>query len=226
MAALGAYNRWLHERFDRFLGQRVLEVGSGIGNQTQYLTARAGVVAAEPDPRYVRELQRRFEDHAQVRVVGVGFPLSEPDRADLQAERLDTVVCMNVLEHIEDDRRTLDDLASVLPPGGRLVLVVPAMPGLYGSLDRALGHFRRYDRAGLMALVSAAGFVVQEARFLNRPGVAGWWLNARLLRRRLLPAMQLRLFTWLMPLLRLEARQTPRFGLSLLVLATKGRGGE
>jgi glycosyltransferase involved in cell wall biosynthesis len=221
MAGLTAYNKWLHDRFDAFLGTRILEVGSGVGNQTRYFADRERVVASDIEAHYLRELRRRFDDKAHVRVASFSFPLSDADRADLRAEHIDSIVCMNVLEHIKEDRETLSDFASVLDPGGRMVLLVPSMPSLYGTLDEALRHFRRYDKAGLRQLVTCCGFDVQEIRFLNRLGVAGWWLNSRLLKRRVLPRGQLAAFKWFMPLLRLEEKNPPSFGMSLLVLATR-----
>jgi glycosyltransferase involved in cell wall biosynthesis len=221
MAGLSAYNKWLHDRFDAFLGQRVLEVGSGVGNQTRYFADRERVVASDIEAHYLRELRRRFEDKANVRVASFHFPLNDRDRADLRQEAIDSIVCMNVLEHIEHDRETLSDFASVLPDGGRLVLLVPAMPALYGTLDRALLHFRRYDRDQLAALVTSCGFEVRDIRYLNRLGVVGWWLNSRVLKRRVLPKGQLAAFKWLMPLLKREERQPPGFGMSLLVMATR-----
>ena len=221
MAGLSAYNKWLHDRFDSFLGRRILEVGSGVGNQTRYFVDRERVVASDIEPHYLRELRRRFADETHVRVASFSFPLSDADRADLRGERLDSIVCMNVLEHIESDRETLVDFASVLSPGGHMVLLVPAMPALYGTLDRALLHFRRYERDSLARLVTDAGFDVREIRFLNRLGVAGWWLNSRVLKRTVLPKGQLAAFKWLMPLLKREETHPPSFGMSLLVLAVK-----
>ena len=104
MEGLAAYNRWLHDRFDAFLGRRVLEVGSGVGNQTRYFADRERVIASDIEPHYLRELRRRFEDTANVRVASYHFPLAEADRTDLRGERIDSIVCMNVLEHIEAGR--------------------------------------------------------------------------------------------------------------------------
>jgi hypothetical protein len=84
-----------------------------------------------------------------------------------------------------------------------------------------LNHFRRYDRVELERLVRDAGFDIEATCFLNRLGVFGWWLNSRVLRRRVLPRGQLRLFKWMLPLLRFEERRPPSFGMSLLVLARK-----
>jgi SAM-dependent methyltransferase len=130
-------------------------------------------------------------------------------------------VCLNVLEHIEDDRATLADMYSLLAPGGRLVLLVPAFQRLYSSLDVHLRHFRRYEKDDLAQKIRDAGFTLDDLRFANRPGILGWWLNGKVLRRRVLPRGQLLAFKFLMPLLRREEKQPPTAGLSLIALATK-----
>jgi len=221
MAGLEAYNRWLHDRFDRFLGRRILEIGSGIGNQTRYFADRERVVASDLDPHYLAVLRATIGRQENVRVASFIFPLSPEDRDDLRRERIDTIVCMNVLEHIEDHRSTLLDCAAVLPAGGRLVLLVPAMPSLYGTLDRALSHFRRYDRDPLRQLLAETGFEAESLSYLNRLAVFGWWLSSRVLKRTILPKNQLALFKLMMPLLKLEERHPPSFGLSLLALARR-----
>jgi len=221
MANLAGYNAWLHKMFAPYLGRRILEVGSGVGNQTRFFLDREMVVASDIEPHYQMEIRAKFGDRANVRVAAFRFPLSGPDRFEALAERPDTVVCLNVLEHIEDDAAAVRDFASVLAPGGRLVLLVPAMPALFGTLDINLNHHRRYDPEGLRNLVSGAGFEIETLRYLNRPGVAGWWLNSRVLKRRLLPRQQTRAFRLLLPLLRREERRPPSFGMSLLVLARK-----
>jgi glycosyltransferase involved in cell wall biosynthesis len=221
MARLEPYNAWLDARFRHFLGSRLLEVGSGVGNQTRYFLDKERVIASDIEPHYVRELNAKFDRHSNVRVASFRFPLDGAAREELRGERIDTLVCLNVLEHIEHDLAALEDFASVLEPAGRLVLLVPAMPSLYGSLDIHLNHFRRYDRDALRDLVTRAGFDVQTVRYLNRPGVFGWWLNSRVLRRRVLPRGQLAVFKWIQPLLKLEEQGNPSFGMSLLVLATR-----
>jgi SAM-dependent methyltransferase len=221
MAAIEPYNRWLHDRFDDYLGRRILEIGSGIGNQTRYFADRERVVASDIDPYYVDGLRTRFATRSNLRVASFRFPLSADDIADLRHERLDSIVCLNVLEHIEDDRSTLLDCAAVLPPGGHLILLVPALPALYGSLDINLQHFRRYEKQPLRDLLSETGFAVETLQFVNRIGVFGWWFSSRVLKRKVLPRGQLATFRLLMPLLRLENRHPPSFGLSLLALARR-----
>ncbi len=222
MATLSPYNRWLHDRFEHYLGTRILEVGSGVGNQTRFFVdERERVIASDIEPHYLRELIGRFGERSNVKIASYHFPLRDGDRAELKSDRVNTIVCLNVLEHIKDDRSTLRDFADVLEPGGHLVLLVPAMKALYGTLDRHLHHHRRYALEELKSAVANAGFHIDSIRFLNRPAVFGWWLSSRVLKRRVMPKGQLKAFKILMPLLRLEEKSEPGFGLSLLVLARR-----
>lgn len=221
MARLHEYNRWLHDRFDHYLGRRILEVGAGVGNQTQYFIDRERVIASDIEPHYVTELTAKFGRLAGVRIASFRFPLADDAREDLRREALDTVVCLNVLEHIEDDRATLQTFRDILPAGGHLVLLVPALPALYGTLDVHLHHFRRYERDALRQLLSDTGFEPETLRYVNRLAVPGWWLNSRVLRRKVLPRGQLGIFRLMMPLLKYEETRPPSFGLSLLALARR-----
>jgi glycosyltransferase involved in cell wall biosynthesis len=221
MGKLEPYNKWLADRFERSVGSRVLEIGAGFGNMTRHLTPRELLVASDLDPVALEYLRGAFRDEPSVRIESYRFPLDAERRRELAGLSLDTIVCLNVLEHIEDDRGTLDDLYALLRPGGRLVLIVPAHARLYGSLDEHLKHFRRYEKAELDEKIRAAGFVLEDLRFLNRPGVFGWWVNGRLLRRRVLPRGQLSLFKLVLPLLKSEEANPPSWGLSLLAIARK-----
>ena len=221
MANLEPYNRWLADRFRGALGARVMEIGAGFGNMTRQLTGRELVVASDLDPVALEYLRGTFRGDPSVRIASYRFPLAEAQRAEVRALRIDTLVCLNVLEHIEDDVSTLADLHAVLPSGGRLVLLVPALARLYGTLDEHLRHFRRYERTEVEEKIRAAGFVLEDCRFLNRAGILGWYVNGKILRRRVLPRAQLSLFKLTMPLLRREETNPPKTGMSLLAIARK-----
>jgi SAM-dependent methyltransferase len=113
----------------------------------------------------------------------------------------DTVVLMDVLEHIERDVSLLERLRSRLKPGGCIIIKVPAMPSLYCAMDQAIGHWRRYDRQNLSRTILFAGFQVVEIRPFNAFGVPGWWWNG-MLKRRSPPADQIALFNRLTPIFR------------------------
>jgi 2-polyprenyl-3-methyl-5-hydroxy-6-metoxy-1,4-benzoquinol methylase len=221
MAKLEPYNAWLADRFQHAVGQRVLEVGAGFGNMTRHLLPRELVVASDLDPVALEHLRGVFRDNASVRVASYRFPLGPAELEEVRRERFDTVVCLNVLEHIEQDTATLADLSAALAPGGRLILIVPALQRLYGTLDEHLRHFRRYEKAELEKKVHDAGFVLEDCRFLNRPGILGWYVNGRILRRRVLPRGQLAAFKLLMPMLKREEANPPEVGMSLLAIARK-----
>ena len=231
LAKLEPYNRWLVGRFEHALGRRVLEIGAGFGNLTRHFVQRDPrrpgrelVVASDVDPVAVEYLRGTFRDNAIVRVASYRFPLSPSEREEIRGLSIDTIVCCNVLEHIEDDRATLADMFAVLQPGGRLVLLVPALSRLYGTLDEHLRHFRRYEKSELEEKLARPGFILEDCRFVNRVGILGWFVNGRILRRRVLPRSQIQAFKLFFPLLRREEQSPPRSGMSLLAIARKPEG--
>ncbi len=221
MARLEPYNAWLVDRFRSVLGSRLLEIGAGFGNMTRHLLPRELLVASDLDPVALEYVRGVFREDATIRVASYRFPLTETDRSEIRGLRVDTVVCLNVLEHIEDDVTTLSNFHDVLAPGGHVVLVVPALARLYGTLDEHLRHFRRYEKAELEQKVENAGFTLVDSRFLNRPGILGWYVNGKILRRRVLPRGQLAAFKLLMPILEKEAKSPPSTGMSLLAIGRK-----
>jgi SAM-dependent methyltransferase len=213
------YNAWLGAKVRPHLGPRVLEVGAGIGTITRQIEAgRERVIALEADPYYAQRLSNLFRGSPVVTPLHVS--VEETDWTALAGERLDTVLLSNVLEHIADDAAAARRFRSVLPVGGRLVLLVPALPMLFGSLDEAVGHHRRYLPETLRAAVEPAGFRIEHLEWLNLVGIAGWFLNGRVLRKRVLPPLQLKIYDRVAPLLaRAEAMWKLPLGLSLLAVA-------
>ena len=215
MAAAPRYNRWMFDRLRPWVGRRVLEIGAGIGNMSTFLVDRDRVVLTDTERYYLDRLRERFAGRPHVSVAELRLPDVSPA---LAAERLDTVVCLNVLEHIEDDRASLEAMHRLLQPGGRLVLLVPSLRALYGTLDEALGHFRRYVPAELSEKLRAAGFHLRHLEYFNLAGVPGWWVAGRVLRRRLIPTGALRWYEALVPLFRLERLLPWRIGQSLIAI--------
>jgi glycosyltransferase involved in cell wall biosynthesis len=219
LARAERYNRWMFEQLAPWLGQRILEIGAGIGNLTRFLLGRELIVATDLNARYVRILANTFERHT--RVEAMALDVCDFDPAPLAARGIDTILCLNVLEHVEDDRQALRRLHAALVPGGRLLLLVPAHRALYGAIDRAIHHCRRYERAELVARLEEAGFRVEHTAFFNRLGVLGWYVNSVLLRRRRVPGLQLHVQNALVPLLRAERVLPLPFGLSLIAVGRR-----
>lgn len=218
IAAAPRFNRWMYHRLSRWIGQRVLEVGSGIGNMSQFFCDRERVVLTDTEPWYRERLRERFGGRPHLSVAEVMLPQGT---GALGGETFDTIVCLNVLEHIEDDRGSLAAMRGLLAPGGNLVLLVPALPFLYGSLDRALGHYRRYTRRSLRDRFREADLSLRHLEYFNLAGMPGWWLTGRVLRRRLIPAGAMRAYDALVPLFRCERFLPWRLGQSLIAIGQR-----
>jgi len=218
MKALERFNRHLYETIRPFCKGRILEVGAGSGNITRFLLQSNDVTATDVEPGAVKLLAGLFSgwDGFAAHV----WDVSKPAPTELSGQRFDTVVCLNVLEHVLEDQAALCNMRAALAPGGRLVLLVPAGPLLYSPLDKALGHHRRYTRSGLTALLEETGFKVERLFYFNMAGVLGWFVNGRVLGRDRLPVTQLGLYEHLAPVvLAMERRIRLPFGLSLVAIA-------
>lgn len=213
------YNAWLGKRLRPYVGRRVLEVGAGIGTITrQILPGCDLVIALEAEDLYAAQLAGAFRDEPRVRLLH--SRVEDTDWTRLANEDLDSVVLSNVLEHIEDDAAAIRNFRRVLRPGGNVVLLVPALPILYGTLDKAVGHYRRYMPSRLRKVLEGNGFRIERLEWMNLLGIPGWFLNGRILRRRLIPNAQLRVYDQLAPLLaRVESLIRLPIGMSLLVVA-------
>jgi SAM-dependent methyltransferase len=212
------YFAWQSRLVVRELGQRVVEVGCGIGNFTGLLLDRELVIAVDREEACVESLRERFPAHPNL----LALTCEVPSRGfrDLGRYRPDSVVCVNVLEHIGDHAAALRSMAEILAPGGAIVLLVPAFDALYGSIDRNLGHYRRYRRSSLTALARGAGLDVRKLHYVNAAGFFGWWVNARLLKRETQSDGQIAVFDrWIVPVLStIESAVPPPFGQSLLAV--------
>jgi glycosyltransferase involved in cell wall biosynthesis len=214
--ALKRYNAFTWDMMRPFVGRRILEVGSGTGSITRYLASREKVVATDLDPQYVELLQRTFGGKPNVEVRSLD--LSRLAEDGFAPQSFDTIVCSNVLEHIEDDRAALRAMRNLLVPGGRVILIIPALQVLHGAIDRAIGHYRRYNRREIAEKLAAAGLTAEHVSYFNLLGVPGWFLNARILQRQTVPGFQARVNDRLVPLLRLERKLKPPVGMSLLAV--------
>jgi glycosyltransferase involved in cell wall biosynthesis len=219
MRKLHRYNQWIFSKFYPFLGRRVLEVGSGIGNITKYLLDRDLVIATDVESKYLTLLKNTFGQYKKFMIENFDVSGSEVER--FRSYHIDSVICFNVLEHIEEDEQALKNIFHLLETRGRLLLLVPSHRWLYGSLDQHLSHRRRYGKEELKKKLEGVGFKVILLKHFNRIGVFGWFLNSRILRRRKLPSLQLRLYNLFVPLFKMGDLISLPFGTSLLVVAER-----
>jgi SAM-dependent methyltransferase len=170
---------WMFSVLRPSLPGPMLEIGAGIGTFSARLLEHGAdpLLLVEPDDACVDELRRRFGDDRRVAIAQQLLPDAPALRA--RGASFTYALCQNVLEHIEDDVAALSVVVNALVPGGELAVLVPAHPFLFGRLDRRFGHFRRYARDGLRALIAGAGAELTDLRSFNLLGVPGWWIAGR-----------------------------------------------
>ncbi len=213
------FNRWMADAIRPYLGARVLEVGAGIGNMTRHLCPRDRYTASDVNPHYLDYLRRSFQSrpYLDVRKIDIVDPR---DFADLSG-CYDTVVCLNVLEHVKDEATALANMHGALSPGGKGLILVPRVPRAFGTLDEVLGHERRYTRDALGEALRKAGFEVETMFDFNRSTTPAWWFNGRVLRRRHFGKVQLKLLNVSVWLLRRIDPWLPWAGASLEAVARR-----
>ena len=214
------FTRWMADTIAPYVRGNVLEIGAGIGNLTELLAPLASNYTATDTPgEHLIELRRRLASYPNLRVEICDA--AEPDDYRSFTGRFDSVVCLNVLEHISDDRSALQNIYSALRAGGRAIVLVPQGAAAFGSLDEVLHHQRRYSESELHEKMSSAGFIVEDILYFNRITYPGWILNSRILRRRSLSPVQLQLFNLLVPLWRRIDPLLPWPSTSLIAVGVK-----
>jgi SAM-dependent methyltransferase len=168
------YRRYQHELIAPHCGRSVLEIGAGLGEFAAQFRGLDRVVVTDVDPDAVEVMRRRFAGRPEVRAETYHLGGPPPD-----VEPVESVVAINVLEHIEDDAGALRSLATLVRPGGRVVMWVPGYQQLYGDFDRRVGHVRRYTPVTLADAFRRAGLDVEQVRPVNLLGGIAWWAAVR-----------------------------------------------
>lgn len=212
-------NRWTGDTLRPFIGDRVLELAAGLGNIARTLIPRDRYTVCETNPHHLAYL-RSFAEYKPYLEVRRADP-ARPQDFDALEGRYDTVLCLNVLERLDEDAAGARNVFRALEPGGRAIVLVPHDPALRGTLDDVLEHRRRYTAASLRALLEKEGFEVERIFEMNRTAAAGWWWNGKVLRRRHFSRVQLKAFDWMVWLVRRVDRALPWSGASLIALARR-----
>lgn len=168
------YLRWIADTIEPYLGNKVLDLGAGIGSVTAHYVPGREVVACDRSSTCVDAMRHRFRDAPNVTVIQGDLT----ELSDLGA-RFESVVMLNVLEHIEDDVGVLASLQALLEPAGRIIIYVPALNALYGKMDRKLGHYRRYSKWRFNEIARDAGLEIVTLSYMNALAIPGWLAFSR-----------------------------------------------
>ena len=221
LANMPHYYGWIMSWFTPYVRGRVVEYGAGTGTISQYLRPLScRLTLIEPSVHQHAELHAKFSGDPSVEI---GALTVEEHVSLLETDAMDTVVLVNVLEHIEDDRKVLGELARIVAPGGYILIFVPALSVLMSKLDTLLGHFRRYKRFELHTKLETAGFEVVVCRYFDLPGVVPWFVLNKLLASTSFNPLLLRLYDQLVVRMArgLEAVIAPPFGKNLVAIGRR-----
>ncbi|MFO7616345.1 MAG: class I SAM-dependent methyltransferase [Bacteroidales bacterium] len=220
------FNRWMYETIRPWCRGEILEIGSGIGNISDFFIREgASIHLSDIREGYCQKLTEHYGHHPNV------TGIETIDLADKEFDqryrhllnRFDTVFALNVVEHIFDDQLALTNCHRLLKPGGRVVILVPAYQWLYNNFDRELEHYRRYNRKNLGELLKSTNFNVIHSQYFNAAGMAGWFVSGKIQRHRMIPLGQMRLFNRLVVIFRLIDKLIfHSVGISVIMVGKKG----
>lgn len=212
------YIQWQFEQFKPYIGQRVADVGCGIGNFTSLLLEKDLYLGIDLDEELLGELSRSYGSSPTVQTSAVDA--TSPTIVELLRSRsIDTIICANVIEHIKDDRLAVANMINALPVGGHLCVLVPALPFLFGTLDELDGHFRRYTRRSLTERFKGLPADPIRTYYFNFIGVPGWFIKGRLLKETRQQNENYKIMNALLPIVKpLERFCPPPIGMSVIAI--------
>ncbi len=219
------FNRWMYQTIRPFCHGNILEIGSGIGNISQFfIQDGAAITLSDFDRSYVPRLQQRFGTQSNIQGIH-RIDLSDKELEENLPELIgtfDTVFALNVIEHIEDHQQAFTNANKLLRTGGNLVILVPAFQFLYNGFDEQLRHFRRYTATSLHQYLEDAGFEVVNSRYFNFIAILGWFFSGHILRKRIIPSGQMRFYDALVPAWKILDYLTSGFaGISVIQIGRK-----
>lgn len=214
------YHQWIIEELMPYIGEEVAEVGAGVGNFSDYLlksTAKS-ITAFEPSDNMYPSLENKFSDSSVVNTVNAFFE----DKVEDCVEKFDSVCYVNVLEHVEHHCDALKAAYKSLRPGGHVLIFVPALSFLYSNLDKDLGHYRRYSKAGLIDVAESAGFSVKKVHYCDIVGIIPWYIVFVLMKKTMVGSSVSTYDSWVVPVVKkLEQMIRPFIGKNLMLVGEK-----
>lgn len=214
------YNHWVYSLLRPFLGNYICEVGAGTGNLTRFLVNSRKLVCIEPEPIYAMALHELSAVHLNMTVCDSSLETFATQAA--RTDQVDSVVCVNVLEHIEEHADALRMMAGMLKDDGTILLFVPACSWAFGALDQALGHYRRYSKRSVNDVARQARLGIVRCHYVNFIGAFGWWWYSRIRGAVELDPKGVRLFDRFVPYVSaMERIVPPLVGQSLFVALKK-----
>lgn len=219
------FNNWMYKSIKPFLKGDILEIGSGIGNITQFLTDdKIKVTASDIRDSYCSILQNRFVENPYLNEI-INIDIIHPDFDQEYRglfNKFDSIFALNIVEHVENDLLSIQNCRKLLRTNGNLIILVPAYPLLYNRFDKELEHYRRYTKSKLEKLLITADFEIIKTQYFNFIGIFGWWFSGSLLLKKTIPEGQMKIYNRLVPIIKLIDKMVMnKVGLSVITFGTK-----
>lgn len=215
------YFKWQYEQFQPYLGRRIADIGCGLGNLSGFMTNKEAYIGVDIDTELVTKVKSVYAHNKNMEYL-VGNIAAEDMVTILKEKAIDTVICINVLEHIREDDKALENILTVLPPGGHLCLLVPAGQWNYGTLDKIDNHYRRYNKKLLTEKLASFPVKIIKLYYFNMLGALGWFLKGKVFRQKAQANDNYYLMNLLLPLSRFSEKcLRPPIGLSLIMVVKK-----
>jgi len=225
IARADKFNRWMYHTIKPFCRGRIFEIGSGTGNISRFfIEDQQEIMLSDFREAYCNRLSSTLGNHTSVLGIEV-LDLIDPGFDTKFARHLgkfDTVFALNVVEHISDDVLALNNCYKLLAKGGHVVILVPSYQKLYNTFDRELGHFRRYTKSSLSQVFSKTEFQVIHRQYFNFTGIFGWYFSGAILKKKVIPGGQMRIYNMLLPVIRILDKAVFNLaGLSTIIVGRK-----
>lgn len=218
------FNRWMYENISPYIKGNVLEIGSGIGNISEFLLEEHKVTLSDINPDYCLYLQNRFKGNVSLEGI-MGIDLVDPEFDIKNAtiiQKFGTVVLLNVIEHIKEHGKALMNIQKLLSNGGRVIMLAPCYQSLYCKIDKGLGHYRRYTKDSMQQLLENNGFTVVHSQYFNFTGILGWYVFGKLFGKEKIGNGEMKIYETLVPINKIIDQLTNRFsGLSIIQVGIK-----
>lgn len=215
--SLHNYNRWIFENIERYIGGDVLEIGCGTGIHSGFIMEKSrNFTGLEIERGFAGEAKKKFKGEKNARIICGDFMKAS------FGKKFDTVILLNVLEHIKDDAAAVKKIHGLLKKNGRIITMVPAWQAAYGKIDEIHGHYRRYSGKRLREIYAKAGFGMERIFYMNFIGAFGWLINSKLFSTGVFPGNQAKAVNFLVPAMKFfEGIVKPPIGQSLIAIGRK-----
>ncbi|MCD4702357.1 MAG: class I SAM-dependent methyltransferase [Candidatus Aegiribacteria sp.] len=215
------YFKWQAEQISEYTGKRIADIGCGLGNFAELFSDKELYLGFDPDESVRKEI-RRLEYPENFRLADTGDICLDETVNEIDVNGIDTVICINTLEHIKDDKQALINMVKAVKKDGHVCLIVPALRCLYGSLDEFDGHYRRYSKKDLLVLTDDLGVDIVLIHYMNMIGSIGWFIKSRIVKEKTYRNTNFNIIVFLLPMISLlEKCIKPLFGLSLVLVLRK-----